>query len=71
MINLEQAARMALEAQQLCANGEGDVLLTSATLSALRALERPKQETVYCGTCDKQVEQGCLASRCRPSWVGV
>lgn len=45
MSNLEQAARQALEALQLCANGEDDTMLTREALSALReALEQPKQE---------------------------
>ena len=47
MSNLEQAARMALEALQMCANGEDDTMLTRDALAALRqALEQPKQEPV-------------------------
>ena len=43
---LENAARMALEALQMCANGEDDVLLTRDALSALRqALEN--NESAY------------------------
>ena len=39
--------KQALEALQLCANGEDDVLLTREALSALRqALEQTKQEPV-------------------------
>ena len=39
--------KQALEALQLCANGEDDVLLTREALSALReALEQPVQEPV-------------------------
>ena len=42
MTTLEQAARMALEALQMCANGEDDVLLTRDALASLRqALEQP------------------------------
>lgn len=50
MSNLEQAARQALEALQLCANGEDDTILTRDALSALRtALEQPEQEQEpYC-----------------------
>jgi hypothetical protein len=45
MTLLEQAARQALEALQLCANGTDDVLLTRDALAALRqALDQPKQE---------------------------
>ena len=41
MTTLEQAARQALEALQLCANGEDDTMLTRDTLAALRqALEQ-------------------------------
>ena len=47
MSNLEPAARMALEALQLCANGEDDVLLTRDALASLRqALEHPANESV-------------------------
>ena len=47
MTNLEQAARQALEALQLCANGEDNTMLTRDALGALRqALEQPKQEPV-------------------------
>ncbi len=47
MSNLEQAARMALEALQLCANGTDDTMLTRDALSALlQALEQPVQEPV-------------------------
>ena len=43
MTTLEQAARMALEALQLCANGTDDTMLTRDALASLRqALEQPK-----------------------------
>ena len=42
MSNLEQAARMALEALQLCANGTDNTMLTRDALASLRqALEQP------------------------------
>ena len=53
MTTLENAARMALEALQLCANGEDDVLLTRDALAALhQALEQPVNwQEIECPCC--------------------
>ena len=54
MTTLEQAARQALEALQLCANGEDDVLLTRDALASLRQALEQKQEPVAWCRSDKR-----------------